>query len=145
MSAIKIVALEPGDEALVTGAAHLFDGPPRPDATAHFLTEPGHHMLLASRDDQPVGFVTGVELTHPDKGTELMLYELSVDERFRRRGIGRDLVRALDALGRERGCRNLFALADGDNDAALATYAFGEATRQNDVVMFTWEPLAAGP
>ncbi|MGI8579252.1 MAG: hypothetical protein ACR2K9_01700 [Solirubrobacteraceae bacterium] len=39
----------------------------------------------------------------------------------------------------------LFVLADGDNDAALATYAFGEVKRQNDVVMFTWEPLAAGP
>lgn len=144
MSAIEIVALEAGDEALVTGAAHLFDGPPRPDATAHFLTEPGHHILLASRDDEPVGFVSGMEITHPDKGTELMLYELAVDERFRRQGIGRALIRALAAIGRDRGCRNMFMLADGDNDAALATYSFGEVRRQGEVVMFTWEPLADG-
>ncbi len=33
--------------------------------------------------------VSGVELTHPDKGTEMFLYELGVAERFRGRGIGR--------------------------------------------------------
>ncbi len=142
---MNIVRLGPGDDAIITHAAHLFDGPPQAGATARFLTEPGHHMLVASHDVEPVGFVSGVEITHPDKGTELMLYELAVEERSRRRGIGRALVRALAALGRERGCRNLFVLADGDNDAALATYAFGEARRQDDVVMITWEPLDAGP
>lgn len=145
MSGIAIVALGPGDDSLVARAEHLFDGPARPDATARFLGEQGHHMLLASRDDEPVGFVSGIEITHPDKGTELMLYELSVSEQFRRQGIGRALIRALAAVGRERGCRNMFVLADGDNDAAKATYAFSEAERQNDVVMFTWEPLGAGP
>ena len=39
-----------------------------------------------------MGFVSGVEVTHPDKGTEMFLYELAVDEPFRRRGIGRALV-----------------------------------------------------
>jgi len=142
---VNIVRLGPGDDAIVARAAHLFDDPPLPDATARFLSEDGHHMLVASVRDEPVGFVSGVEITHPDKGTELMLYELSVDQRFRRRGIGRALVTQLAALGRERGCRNMFVLADGDNEAALATYSFGEVQRQSDVVMFTWEPLTAGP
>jgi ribosomal-protein-alanine N-acetyltransferase len=140
---VEIAALRAGDDAIVARAAHLFDGPPRPDATARFLGEPGHHMLVASLGDEPIGFVSGVEITHPDKGTELMLYELAVEERSRRRGVGRALVRALAAVGDERGCRNLFVLADGDNDAALATYAFGDAKRQTDVVMFTWEPPVA--
>lgn len=144
MPGVEIIAVGPGDDSLVVRAEHLFDGPARVDATARFLEAPGHHMLVASCEDEPIGFVSGLEITHPDKGTELMLYELAVDERFRRRGIGRALIRALAAVGRDRGCRNMFVLADGDNDAAQATYSFGEVQRQGEVVMFTWEPLADG-
>jgi len=51
-----------------------------------------------------IGFVSGVELTHPDKGSEMFLYELGVDAAARRRGVGRALVEALRALARRRGC-----------------------------------------
>jgi hypothetical protein len=37
-------------------------------------------------DDVDVGFVTGVEMTHPDKGTEMFLYELSVARLLRHVG-----------------------------------------------------------
>ena len=45
--------------------------------------------------------VTGVETTHPDKGTEMFLYELAVDEAARDRGVGRALVAALADLARD--------------------------------------------
>ncbi len=89
----EIRRLGPGDDALVVAAEHLFDGPARPDATARFLAEPGHHLLVAYDGERPVGMVTGVETTHPDKGTEMFLYELAVDDAARGRGIGRALVR----------------------------------------------------
>jgi hypothetical protein len=79
----EIRRLGPGDDALVVAAGHLFDGPARPDATARFLAEPGHHLLVAYDGERPVGMVTGVETTHPDKGTEMFLYELAVDETAR--------------------------------------------------------------
>jgi ribosomal protein S18 acetylase RimI-like enzyme len=138
---MDIVRVEPGGEALVAAAAPLFDRPPRPDATARFLAEPNHHLLLALVDGAPVGFVSGVEVTHPDKGTELFLYELAVADEHRRRGIGRALVRALAQLGRERGCRGMFVLTEPDNAAALATYDCDGAVRDDGVVMFEWEPL----
>jgi ribosomal protein S18 acetylase RimI-like enzyme len=65
------------------------------DATRRFLDEPGHHLLIAYDGDTPAGFVTGVELTHPDKGTEMLLYELAVAEKYRRRAIRKALVAAL--------------------------------------------------
>jgi hypothetical protein len=37
-------------------------------------------MLIAYIDYVAAGFVSGVEMSHPDKGTEMFLYELSVAE-----------------------------------------------------------------
>jgi ribosomal protein S18 acetylase RimI-like enzyme len=140
---MEIVRLGPGDADQVHAAAHLFDRPPRDDATERFLADERHHLLLAVEDDHPVGFVSGVELTHPDKGTEMFLYELAVDEAHRRHGIGRALVRSLAALARERGCYGMFVLTDDGNEAALATYATDGAVREDGIVMFIWEPLQA--
>jgi ribosomal protein S18 acetylase RimI-like enzyme len=109
----------------VLAAAVLFDGPPRPDATRRFLAEPTHHLLLAWLDGAPeaAGFVTGVETTHPDKGTEMFLYELGVAEGARGRGVGRALVEALAELARERDCYAMWTATETDNVAAQRTYA----------------------
>ena len=74
----------------------------RADATRRFLDEPGHHPLIAYDGDTPAGFVTGV--THPDKGTEMLLYELAGAEKYRRRAIRKALVAALTSRVRRRCC-----------------------------------------
>jgi ribosomal protein S18 acetylase RimI-like enzyme len=119
---LRIVCLGPEDGAQVRAAAACFDQQPRPDATERFLRTPGHHLLLAYVDDEPVGMVTGVEMTHPDKGTEMFLYELGVVEGFRNRRIGRALVRRLADLATERGCYGMWVLTDDDNPAAIRAY-----------------------
>jgi [ribosomal protein S18]-alanine N-acetyltransferase len=135
--------LGPGDAGAVAAASHLFDGPARDEATRRFLADAGHHLLVAYDGERPVGFVSGVELTHPDKGTEMFLYELAVDEPFRRRGIGRALVAELGTLAQERGCYGMFVLTAHDNDAALAAYQTTGARREDGWVMFTWEPAGS--
>jgi ribosomal-protein-alanine N-acetyltransferase len=79
-----------------------------------------------------------VEVTHPDKGTEMFLYELAVDPAWHRRGIGRALVRGLAELARERGLYGMWVLTDRGNPAALATYRSAGATEEEDCVMLTW-------
>jgi len=64
-----------------------------------------------------------VETTHPDKGTEMFLYELGVAERARGRGVGRALVTSLAELARERGCYGMWTATEPDNVAAQRTYA----------------------
>ena len=139
----EIRRLRPGDDALVISAPELFDHPPRPDATAKFLASDTHHLLMAfdgaGDGERAVGFVTGVETTHPDKGTEMFLYEVGVDERFRGRGVGTGLVSALRDLAVQRGCYGMWVLTDAGNAAALAAYAACGAGQPAGQLMLTWE------
>jgi ribosomal protein S18 acetylase RimI-like enzyme len=143
---VDIRHLRAGDENGVHDAASLFDDAPDADATRRFLSEPTHHLLVAyDPAGRPVGFVSGVELTHPDKGTEMFLYELGVDESARRQGVGRSLVEALAALASKRGCYDMFVLTGADNVAARRTYeAAGGAQATPPQLMLEWSlPNAA--
>jgi ribosomal protein S18 acetylase RimI-like enzyme len=140
---IVVRRLGPGDDALVLGASALFDNPPRPDATATFLARDGHHLLMAFDDAADtgaaaVGFVSGVETTHPDKGTEMFLYELSVDEAARNRGVGRALVAALADLARESGCYGMWVLTDDDNPAAVRAYEAAGGQQEPLTRLIAW-------
>ena len=136
---VVIVRLEPGDEQVVLASADLFDAAPTEAWAAKFLSSEGHHLLVSlDGDGDPVGFVTGVETTHPDKGTEMFLYELSVAPDQRNRGIGRALVRALAELARTRGCYGMWVGTEPDNAAALATYRAAGASPPEAFVTVEW-------
>jgi ribosomal protein S18 acetylase RimI-like enzyme len=136
---MRIVRVGPGDDQLVLAAAELFDNAPSGAATAKFLASEGHHLLVAvDRAGDPVGFVSGVETTHPDKGTEMFLYELSVSEAHRKQGVGTTLVGALAELARERGCYGMWVGTEPDNAAALATYRAAGAARLEPFVTLEW-------
>ncbi len=127
------------DAAAVQQAAHLFDGPPIEDATATFLAQPGHHLLLAYEDGRAVGMVTGVEMTHPDKGTEMFLYELGVAPDARLKGVGTALVEALAELARERGCYGMWVGTEHDNEAAQRTYRRAGANDEEPFLLLSWD------
>jgi ribosomal protein S18 acetylase RimI-like enzyme len=135
---VTVVRLGPGDAAVVHAGADLFDAPPTAEWTARFLERDGHHLLVALAGARPVGFVTGVETTHPDKGSEMFLYELAVHPAHRRQGAGRALVEALAALARLRGCYGMWVATDPRNDAALATYRAAGAEPPEPCVTLTW-------
>lgn len=130
--------MEPGDVDRLVAASALFDHPVTPGWATRFLTSEGHHILVASVDGVDVGFVSGVETTHPDKGTEMFLYELAVDEPYRRRGVGQALVAALRDLAVEHGCYGMWVGTDDDNAAALATYRSTGAAPPEPCVTLTW-------
>lgn len=120
-------------------AADLFDQPPQQAWVGSFLRDPTHHLLIACRDGRPVGFVTGVETTHPDKGTEMFVYELAVARDERRRGVAKALLSELTAIAREHHCYGMWVLTDSDNTAALAAYWSAGATAESEHVMLTWD------
>ncbi|KAA6217752.1 GNAT family N-acetyltransferase [Streptomyces filamentosus] len=128
-----------GTVAELLAAAHLYDGPARPEWAERFLASPGHLMLIGyAADGFPAGFVTGIEMIHPDKGAELCLYELGVDEAYRRRGLGRALTEALLAAARERDCAGAWVPVDTDNGPALATYRSAGAADEGVCAIRAW-------
>jgi ribosomal protein S18 acetylase RimI-like enzyme len=135
----RIRRLTPGDESVVLAGAELFDAPPTEAFTTRFLGSEGHHLLVAVEEaGTPIGFVIGVETTHPDKGTELFLYELAVHPEHRNRGVGRALVEALADLARSRGCYGMWVGTEPGNAAALATYLAAGAEEPEPFVLLNW-------
>ena len=135
---MEIERLGPNDVDRVVAASALFDEPATGEWTTTFLTSPGHHLLFASLDGVDVGFVSGVETIHPDKGTEMFLYELGVDPSARGQGAGEALVTALGDLAVELGCYGMWVSTESDNEAALATYRSAGAGDPEPGVVLTW-------
>ena len=65
---------------------------------------------------------TGITYGHPDKPLSLFINEVGVSGRFRRRGIGRRLVAALIARGKELGCEEAWVATEVGNKPARALY-----------------------
>jgi aminoglycoside 3-N-acetyltransferase I len=128
------------DAAEVHRAADLFDSPPLAAATERFLADAGHHLLLAyDESGRAVGMISGVEMTHPDKGTEMFIYELGVAPTARLQGIGSRLVGALGKIARCNGCYGMWVGTETDNDAALATYRRAGAGEEASFTLLNWD------
>jgi aminoglycoside 3-N-acetyltransferase I len=128
------------DAAAVHLAAELFDSPPLPEATERFLADSTHHLLLAyDESDRAVGMISGIETTHPDKGTEMFIYELGVAPAARLQGVATELVKALADLARRRGCYGMWVGTEPDNAAAQATYRKAGANEEAPFLLLSWD------
>jgi ribosomal protein S18 acetylase RimI-like enzyme len=119
---VRVRQAAPGDEGEVARFQAAFDNRVLPGETRRFLEDERHHLLLGYVDDLPAGFLSAVEVFHPDKRSELFLNEVGVMEQARRRGVARALVDDLKRIGRERGCVSIWVLTDEDNAAAMHLY-----------------------
>jgi ribosomal protein S18 acetylase RimI-like enzyme len=128
------------DPAAVHRAAELFDSPPLAAPTERFLADPGHHLLFAfDSAGRAVGMITGVEMTHPDKGTEMFIYELGVAPAARLQGVATELVKNLAEIARARGCYGMWVGTEPDNAAAQATYRKADANEEAPFQLLSWD------
>ena len=109
-----------------------------------FLAQPDVHLLVAFERDEPVGFVLGYELLRREGDPiNLFVHEVRVRAGRRRDEIGRRLLEALWALGRDRGIGSAFVIAATDDRDALSFYraAGGKRSRREmAVVRFSTAP-----
>jgi aminoglycoside 6'-N-acetyltransferase I len=144
--AIEIRLLGPGDgDVLARVAPDVFDYAIERELTAEFLADPRHHLVVAIDDGTVVGMASGVHYVHPDKHPELWINEVGVAPTHQGRGIGRGLVEALCARGRELGCGEAWVLTDPGNTAARRMYASagGEESPLQVMVTFYLDPTDA--
>lgn len=88
-----------------------------------FLGNSDNALFLAFAGDKVVGFVTGYRLQRLDKNrAEVLLYEIEVIEEYRKRGIGKKLIAALNAWAAEIEAFQSWVLTYSDNEAAMAMY-----------------------
>jgi ribosomal protein S18 acetylase RimI-like enzyme len=120
---VVIRRLGPGDGEVV---ARLSEQEPR---TA-LLEDERTRFVVAFDGEEPVGFAFGYELPRRHgRPTIFFVYEVDVDERYQRRGIGTRLLH--DLL---QGYEEAFVLTEPDNAAANALYASLGGTRVDTVM-----------
>ena len=142
MNTWSVAAVE--DASVLVANTHVFDHAVTLASAEDFLARKGHLLLMAmTRENHAIGFVSGVEMRHPDKPPEMFIYELGVEPAWRRRGVVRSLLVALRAEAIERGCTGMWTGTEHDNAAALATYGSLGAVIDKESVFVTWDAIAA--
>ncbi len=137
---VRVHRARAGDDDEVARFGEAFDYDVLADETRRFLTDERHLLVLGYVHDRPAGFVSAVEVFHPDKRSELFLNEIAVMKAARRRGVGRALIEELKRVGRERGCASMWVLTDEDNVAAMGTYRSTGGRWDGDAqVMFEYD------
>jgi GNAT superfamily N-acetyltransferase len=81
-------------------------------------------VIVAEVDSRVIGMVTGqLVISTAEGGYSVLLEDMSVTERFRYKGVGRFLLEALVAWGKERSAVRIQLLADRTNSSAIKFYS----------------------
>lgn len=79
--------------------------------------------LAALKDGAVIGGLAAYELKKfEQERSEIYIYDLAVDEAYRRRGVATDLIEALKPIAKARGAYVIFVQADYGDDPAIALY-----------------------
>jgi GNAT superfamily N-acetyltransferase len=106
--AIEIKILNHGDVDILKNVdPDVFDNLINIPRAIEFLSDPRHHLGVAIGGDLVVGFVSAVHYVRPDKPCpELWINEIGVAENHQQQGIGKQLMNAIFAVGRELDCES---------------------------------------
>jgi ribosomal protein S18 acetylase RimI-like enzyme len=119
--------------------ANVFDEKIQPVFLRAFLANPANLLVVALENDAVVGMASGIAYGHPDKPLQLFVNEVGVSPRFQRRGVGKQLVKALLRRGKEIGCCEAWVATEAGNVAARALYsALGGKEDDEQAVVYTY-------
>jgi aminoglycoside 3-N-acetyltransferase I len=97
---------------------------PGDDDMAALLANPDFIAVAAFSEGMVVGGLAAYVLNKFEQArSEVYIYDLAVEEGFRRRGIATALIRQLQLEGSERGAHAVFVQADYEDEPAVALYS----------------------
>src|SRR5690606_10206115 len=152
MTAVR--RLGPGDIAAMRALnalyARAFQDPetygfdrPDDDWLAKQLGKDAIILLVAEAEGRVVGGITAYELPKLERAcSEIYLYDLAVDEAYRRRGVATALIAELQHIADRTGAWVVFVQADYGDDPAVALYT--KLGAREDVMHFDLPPRPRG-
>ncbi|QHQ63388.1 GNAT family N-acetyltransferase [Anaerocolumna sedimenticola] len=111
-------------------------------AMTTFLENPFNHLLIAVDASKTVGYLIAYELQRPDREQSMMfLYDITVIDEYRKRGIGTALVEKLKSLCTTKPMMKMFVPTNRSNISAVGLYQKTGAIPSNDIdeVFLTWD------
>ena len=137
---VRLERLGPGDEPRLQSVCGLFkERVPSVEEAARFLARDDIHVWVAEVDGEPAGFAYAYVLLRVDGDRSVFLYELAVDERRRRRGIGRALVEAARSAAEREGVLKMWVDTSYDNEPARRTYESAGGTAVDEpTLVYGW-------
>ncbi|HVL16214.1 MAG TPA: AAC(3)-I family aminoglycoside N-acetyltransferase [Gemmata sp.] len=91
---------------------------------AELLASPGFVVVVALHGDRVAGGLAAYVLPKFEQArSEVYIYDLAVDEPFRRRGVATGLIDRLRAVAAERGAWVIYVQADRGDGPAVALYS----------------------
>lgn len=140
---MKVVLLKPGHEELLRRAEAIFNPMDISiERAAMLLREPSYLMIAALDDNDAVLGRIYANVLHRFEATDLLLYEVDVDEEHQHKGVGRAMIDFLSKLSAERGYREMWVLTDLDNEAGNALYKSAGGQLENSPANMYVFPIA---
>lgn len=103
------------------------------------LSKEGIIPLVALNEGQVIGGLVAYELDKLEQErSEIYIYDLAVDDAFRRLGIATGLIRHLGEIATSRGAWVIYVQADYGDEPAIALYT--KLGRREDVMHFDIDP-----
>jgi aminoglycoside 3-N-acetyltransferase I len=99
------------------------DAVPSDEYLRSLLAKPHFIALAAMAGDEVVGALAAYELEKfEQERREIYIYDLAVDEKYRRKGIARNLINELQRVAKERNAYVIYVQADYEDAPAIALY-----------------------
>jgi len=106
-----------------------------------FLANPLNYLLVAVEGERALGYLFAYELQRPDREQSMMfLYDITVLDEYRKKGVGTALVEQLKALCSNKYIMKMFVPTSRSNIPAVSLYQKTGAiiSTDTDAVSLTW-------
>ncbi|MDD5339442.1 MAG: GNAT family N-acetyltransferase [Dehalococcoidales bacterium] len=113
-----------------------------PTAMQVFLANPLNYLLVAVEGERTLGYLFAYELQRPDRKQSMMfLYDITVLDEYRRKGVGTALIERLKTLCDNKHIMKMFVPTSRSNIAAVNLYQKTGAviSTDADAVTLTWQ------